>query len=75
MAANYSRVDVHFSRENRENLNKMKQEAKLRTGRSLSLSRLINEIVGDYFARESFGTCIALDNTQDSNRESSPNRS
>lgn len=75
MAANFSRVDVHFSRRNRERLNRMKQEAKLRTGRSVSMSRLVDEIVGAYFDQEEINACIAPDNTQDTFRESTQNRS
>lgn len=70
MAANFSRVDVHFSKRNRERLNRMKQEAKIRTGRSVPMSRLIDEIVGAYFDREEINACIAPDNKQDSARES-----
>ena len=69
MTANHSRAEIHFSRKNRERLNKLKQEVKLRTGITVSVSRLVDEIVAKYFETEAINACNLIDNAQDSPRE------
>lgn len=58
MVANHSRVEVHFSRKNRERILKLKQEVRLRTGRFVSMSRLVDEIVGEFFDRQEIPLAI-----------------
>lgn len=72
MPALYSRLDVRFSRRNRELLNKLKEEVRLRTGRSVAISKLVDEIVSDYFDRELIRTCNNSTDGQDSQREIIP---
>lgn len=58
MAANHSRVEVHFSRKNRERILKLKQEVRLRTGRFVSMSRLVDEIVNEFFEKQEIPLAI-----------------
>ena len=58
MGANRPRVEVHFSRKNRERILKLKQEVRLRTGKFVSMSRLVDEIVGEFFERQEISLAI-----------------
>lgn len=69
MPSNFARVDVRFSRKNRERINKLKQEVKLRTGRSISMSRIVDEIVSEFFSKQEIHLAIprSPDNSDTSN--------
>lgn len=63
MPANYSRVEIRFSRKNRERLARMRAEVLEDKGKSVSMSFIVDEIVSRFFDKKDLAekTCFSLD--------------
>jgi hypothetical protein len=63
MPANYSRVEIRFSRKNRERLARMRAEVLEDRGKSVSMSFIVDEIVSRFFDKKDLAekTCFSLD--------------
>jgi len=52
MPANYHRTEVRFSRKNSERLAQLQAEARFKSKKFVSISTLVEEIVGRFFEKE-----------------------
>ncbi len=51
MPANYARTDVRFSENTSAKLNRLQREIYEKTGKKISKSRLVEQIVTDFFLK------------------------
>lgn len=58
--ADYARKDIHFPRELSRELELLKKEVREKTGRRVTTSRLVVEIVNDFFekSKKSSSSCF-----------------